>query len=75
LDLKLIIVNDPLDFKIIVDGSDSSIYLNGRIQFNPLTNYFSSEWIGWITDKRIILTPLVPTHEKSMQIYKLLCKN
>jgi hypothetical protein len=44
----LIIVNDPLDLKIIADGLNPSIYLNGRIQSNPLTNYFSYGWIGWI---------------------------
>jgi hypothetical protein len=49
LDLKLIITNDPLDFKIIVDGWDPSINLikwTDPIQsINPL--FFL--WMDWMT--------------------------
>jgi hypothetical protein len=37
-----------LDFKIKVDGLDPSIKLNGCIQSNLLTNFFTYKWIEWI---------------------------
>jgi hypothetical protein len=48
LHLKLTIINDSLDFKIKVDGLDPSIKLNGCIQSNLLTNFFTYKWIEWI---------------------------
>jgi hypothetical protein len=45
---EIIMFNYPLDFKIKVDGLDPSIWLNGWIQSNPLTNFFTNGWIGWI---------------------------